>query len=126
MKWVKISLLCVIVGITYLSLKAPDGGVEIKVNDKIGHTIAYLVLTLNVGLLLSKKNLVLAGLIAFSYSCLMEYLQGYVPGRSVDWKDLIANGSGAVVGVLLLLFFRKQLLQLLQTLKLISPHKEEK
>jgi VanZ family protein len=118
MNWIKTSLVLVIIGITYLSLKPPMGGVEIKLNDKIGHTIAYFVLTVNLGLLLAKNKAWQAAIVAFLYSALMEFLQGYVPGRSVDWKDLVANGSGAAIGLIVLILARKYILQVLRKMKL--------
>lgn len=36
---------------------------------------------------------------AFSYGCLMELLQIFVPWRSPDWIDAGMNGLGAALGV---------------------------
>ena len=103
-----------------MSLKAPSGGMEIQVNDKIGHTLAYFVLTLNLGVLLQKKNCWIVGIITFSFSAVLEYLQGFVPGRTVSSLDLIANASGAILGVLVLYFFHRSLLSLLNRWKLVK------
>jgi len=118
MNWTKISLIIVVIGITYLSLKAPSGGVEIHVNDKFGHGLAYFVLTVNIGLLLQRNNCWWAAIIAFGFSALLEYLQGFVPGRTVSSLDLVANASGALIGVIVLFFFHKHLLGLLTKLKM--------
>lgn len=118
MNWTKISAVIVGVIITYLSLKAPSGGVEIHVNDKFGHALAYFVFTLNLGLLLQKNNCWLAGFFAFCFSALLEYLQGFVPGRTVSSLDLLANASGALLGVLVLYFFHRSLMSLLVRFKL--------
>lgn len=120
MNWIKISLLIVVISIAYLSLKAPSGGVEIHVNDKVGHALAYIIFTLNLGVLLQKKNCWVAGIITFSFSMLLEYLQGFVPGRTVSSLDLIANAIGAILGVLVLYFFHRSLLSILHRWKLIK------
>ena len=36
-----------LVGIVYLSLKSPSGGVHVQLNDKVGHFIGYGILSLN-------------------------------------------------------------------------------
>lgn len=105
MKWIKISLIVLFIVIAYLSLKRPDGAVNIQVNDKIGHLLAYFTLSCNLGLLFSRNRIWAAGIIAFLYSCLLEYLQGFVPGRSVDGYDLIANGSGVFIGMIFIYLF---------------------
>lgn len=120
MNWIKISLILVISGIIYLSLTPPSGGVEIKINDKIGHLIAYSVLTINAGLLVPRHKWVFAGLCSFLLSCILEYLQGFVPGRTVDWKDLIANLSGAVIGLVILYMFGASILQIAKKINLIK------
>lgn len=120
MNWIKTSLVVVILMIIYLSLKSPSGGVEIKVNDKIGHTLAYCVLTVNAGLLFTKNKWLLVALSAFILSATLEYLQGFIPGRSVDWKDLVANASGAIIGLIVLLFLKEQIMNLLRKLKLVT------
>jgi VanZ family protein len=120
MNWIRTSLAIVVLGIAYLSLKAPAGGIEIKVNDKIGHLLAYVVLTINTGLLFPKNKWVFVAFSAFAFSALLEYLQGFVPGRSVDWKDLIANASGVLIGVTILLLFKEKMLNLLRKMNLVS------
>jgi len=124
MNWTKISLVIVGLSIAYLSLKAPSAGVEIHVNDKFGHGLAYFVFTLNLGVLLQKNNCWWAAIIAFGFSALLEYLQGFVPGRTVSSLDLLANASGAVLATLLLLFFYKSLHQILKKLNLLKKFKK--
>jgi VanZ family protein len=119
MKWIKTSLILVILGITFLSLKPPAGGIEIKINDKLGHLLAYCVLVVNAGLIVAKNKWLLIAISTFAFSALLEYLQGFVPGRSVDWKDLIANIGGAAIGYLVLLLFKDRILNLLQKLRLV-------
>lgn len=117
MNWIKTSLVLVVVTIVYLSLKSPSG--EIKLNDKIGHLLAYSVLTINAGLLVAKNKWLFVAILAFALSALLEYLQGFVPGRSVDWKDLVANASGVVIGLLVLFFLKEKILNVLKRLRMV-------
>jgi len=103
MNWIKISLICVIIGIGYLSLfPRQTNEVNLPINDKIGHGIAYCILIINAGLIVKKKLWIKLGISAFLYSLLLEGLQYFVPGRSSEIYDLIANSIGIIVGFLIL------------------------
>ncbi len=108
MNWIKnnqklvfISFILVIVGITILSLIPPISEINLNETDKIGHFFAYAVLTLN-GLMIQKyKSKKMWMLFAFIlYGGLMEFLQGFVPGREVSIWDIVANTSGVLIGLL--------------------------
>ncbi|MCO5261123.1 MAG: VanZ family protein [Crocinitomicaceae bacterium] len=120
MRLVKISLIIVIVGIIYLSLMPPNGPVEITINDKIGHFVAYSVLMLNAGLLFFKNNWWKVALVVFLFSASLEFLQQFVPGRESDLKDMIANGTGVVIGWGVLFIFYSKIIELLKWLKIIK------
>ena len=97
----RISFALVLLGITYLSLRTPSGSVHIQFNDKIGHFIAYAVLTFNAFLVFAlstkaRRNALLLALVG--YGLLIEYLQGFVPGREVSGFDLLANSLGVAIG----------------------------
>ena len=93
-----ISLLVVVVGITYLSLSPQPR--MVAGNDKLGHFIAYGTLMLHLGLLYAsnQKRLLIAAAFAFVYGGLMEFGQYFVPGRSVSGLDLLANTGGVIIG----------------------------
>lgn len=120
MNWIRTSLVIIIIAIIYLSLKSPSDSIEIKINDKIGHLIAYCVLTVNAGLLFPSKKWWLVVVSAFVMSAIMEYLQSFVPGRFTDWKDLVANGSGALIGWLILILFCEKIMYLLKWLRIVK------
>lgn len=120
MNLLKISAVIVLVGITILSLMPPRSGMNIEVNDKIGHFIAYCVLMVNIGLFTPSKKYLYALIFVVGYSAVMEYCQGFVPGRMVSWADVLANFTGACIGLLVLFSFKKSILKLLQGLKLIK------
>ena len=41
----------------------------------------------------------LALIASFAMTCGIEYFQHYIPGRGPDERDLVANGTGAAIGV---------------------------
>lgn len=120
MNWIKTSLIVVLIAIIYLSLRAPSESFQIRWNDKLGHLLAYTVLTVNIGLLLKRNKQKIAPIIAFTVSAILEYLQGFVPGRSVEWADLVANAIGATIGFILLLLLYNNIIQLLKRLRIIK------
>lgn len=111
---VGLSLLVVILGITYLSLSPQPK--MVASNDKVGHFIAYGTLMLHLGLLFAgnPKRLLIAGAFAFIYGGLMEFGQSFVPGRSVSGLDLLANTGGVIIGYGLTLLFGKRVRKLLR------------
>lgn len=120
MRLIVLSLILVILGITILSLLPPRSGIEIPGNDKVGHFIAYAVLTINAGLLLDRKKWLVMLFVCALYGLLLEYLQGFVPGRSVTIYDVYANTLGVLIGWLILFTFKETILRLLRRIKLIN------
>lgn len=109
-KALRLLLLFELLGIIYLSLKSPNGGVNIQLNDKIGHFIGYGVLSLNtflvVGLTPQRKGiLIIMGLVGMGV--ILEGLQGFVPGRKVSGLDIIANSLGVAIGTALYFVCKK-------------------
>jgi VanZ family protein len=99
-------LLLELLGIIYLSLKSPNGGVNIQLNDKVGHFIGYGVLSLNTFLVFGFRSKLQTTLILFlliGIGFLMEWLQGFVPGREVSGLDIVANSIGVAIGTALYL-----------------------
>lgn len=82
------------------------------VSDKIVHFAVYLTMTA-FALSFSRSQLSIAGTATLTamLASLLEYLQGFVPGRSFDPADLLANGAGIASGWLLA-----------ATLLLLAPH----
>ena len=102
-KILRVLLALEFLGIVYLSLKSPQNGVNIQLNDKVGHFIGYGVLSLNTFLVFEFKPLrkgifLIIGLIG--WGVLMEGLQGFVPGREVSGLDIVANSIGVAIGTI--------------------------
>lgn len=110
----RVSLILVIIGITYLSL-TPKYTISMG-NDKLGHFIAYGVLMLNIGLLTveSRKKIAIGALLSILYGIIMEVGQYFVPGRSFSLLDVVANMGGTFLGVILILIFSNQITELLK------------
>ncbi len=103
-KILRVLLVLEFLGIVYLSLKSPQNGVNIQLNDKVGHFIGYGVLSLNTFLVFgfrSRLQTTFILLFLIGWGVLMEWLQGFVPGREVSGLDIVANSIGVAIGTAL-------------------------
>lgn len=106
----RISFYLLLAIVTYLSLRARISGIDIQVNDKIGHALAYFALTVNGGLAFGKKRYIHLAVGLFLFGLIIELLQGLVPGRTSSSLDLLANSTGIVIGLAILFIFGKSIL----------------
>lgn len=93
-----VSVLTVIV----LSLLPDDELPDVSLSDKISHIIAYgeIVMLGLLGYRGRRQTLTLiVGLPILSGA--LEIGQLFVPGRSADWLDLVANCVGVIIGIVL-------------------------
>ena len=109
-KILRVFLALEFLGIVYLSLKSPNGGVNVQLNDKVGHFIGYGVLSLNTFLVFGLKPqrkgiLLIMGLIGMGI--ILEGLQGFVPGREVSSLDIVANSIGVAIGTALYFVWKR-------------------
>jgi VanZ family protein len=109
-KAIRLLLLLELLGIVYLSLKSPNGGVNVQLNDKVGHFIGYGVLSLNTFLVfgfkpIRKGILLIIGLLGMG--AILEGLQGFVPGREVSGLDIVANSIGVAIGTALYFVWKR-------------------
>ncbi|MEJ6588182.1 MAG: VanZ family protein [Crocinitomicaceae bacterium] len=103
-----VSFCVVVVSIGVLSLMPPRSNIELGDHDKINHFIAYLVLSFNWSLINMKGTLFWKGLCAcIAYGLLLEFLQGFVPGRDPSWADALANTGGVLIGLVLFFIFKR-------------------
>ncbi len=95
-----------IIAITVLSLLPPKSGFELGKSDKINHFLAYAILSLNFGFFSSKIRSYFIGIpILIAYGLLMEFFQGFVPGRDPSFYDALANSAGVFLGFFIFLLF---------------------
>jgi VanZ family protein len=85
-----------------LALSPSDSAPSITQADKVQHALGFLVLTLAYGLLFpDRRAVVTAGVVALGVA--VEVLQALMPfGRHAEIGDLIADGVGIVLGLMLL------------------------
>ena len=70
-------------------------------HDKVGHFLAYTILTLLPGLIFrNPSDRVITALTMIVLGGALELAQRFVPGRSSEFADMIANFSGVVAGYL--------------------------
>jgi len=84
----------------------PDPPLPSQVSDKQGHSLGYMGLTITVGRALaggaaSGATLPVAAgawAIAATYAASDEWHQSFVPGRTSDFRDWLADAAGALAG----------------------------
>ena len=85
----------------YLSLTPAVKTVPMLFNDKLVHIFSYFVLMLTFDFSVkSGESIILKAVFVFLYSCAIEYVQGFVPGREVSILDIAANAVGIVAFML--------------------------
>jgi VanZ family protein len=89
----KLVFLTVLAAVTWLSLAAGAPPPPPGISDKIKHTSAYTVLGITGLLAFSKHPGRLAGFL-LGWGILMEIGQKFVPGRSPEAADVLANLLG--------------------------------
>jgi tetratricopeptide (TPR) repeat protein len=80
------------------------------VSDKLYHVLGYLTLTLTFmwwAVSRSQKAVLLLGTAAALHAVVTELLQHFVPGRTVDRADFVANLAGVTCGVCFGLVLRR-------------------
>lgn len=74
--------------------------------DKLVHAAGYAALAVSWRLALrGPSTAILAGV--FAFGAVIECLQGLLPWRSFEWADMLANGSGAALGLLIWSLIRR-------------------
>lgn len=68
------------------------------INDKVGHFVAYLILSWLLARGWPGFSLWWIWLAAFVCGAAIEVAQIYTPTRTFEWADLLTNGLGAAVG----------------------------
>ena len=93
-------LFLLVVAVSYLALTpTPPASIDLGW-DKLNHIAAFAALTVSasLGYPASRDTLrnTILGLLV--YGALIEVLQLFVPGRSSDWEDLLADSIGIACG----------------------------
>ena len=97
-----------IIAITLLSLLPPKSGIELGKSDKLNHFLAYAILSLNFGFLSTKIRSYFIGIpFLIAYGLLIEFFQGFVPGRDPSFYDALANFVGVFSGFFIFRLFSR-------------------
>lgn len=98
----------VIVVVALSLLPQNDIPVEIPVTDKVAHFLTYLILTF-VALLSSRQKHSVLTILALQIliGVFVEVAQSFVPGRTPELLDILANSLGVLLGAFLYFIFRK-------------------
>jgi VanZ family protein len=103
--------------IAVLMLKPLPFGL-ISRTDLLGHFLLFALMTLTVlAFARSRAQIIALAVLSIGYGLALEFAQAYVPGRTFDAADAMANAFGGISGCLcaLVLFGR-----------LITPHARTK
>jgi VanZ family protein len=91
---------------------------NLGISDKIEHFSAFFVLAilLNLALIYQRRSYVLFKnasiatiIITLSYGVIDEIHQLFIPGRSADIRDWLADSSGVILGIILLNLLKRVL-----------------
>jgi VanZ family protein len=97
-----------ILAITILSLLPPKSNLELGKSDKIYHFLAYTILSLDFGFISSKIRSYFIGIpFLIAYGLVIEFFQGFVPGRDPSFYDALANSMGVFSGFFIFRLFSK-------------------
>ncbi len=96
----RITWIMTVIGIIYFSLRTPTN-FQLYNNDKIGHTFAYAILSLNSMLVFQRwpKWLLIFTMIGFGI--FLEFGQALIPGRQPSIYDALANTTGVILGIVI-------------------------
>jgi VanZ family protein len=89
---------------TYLSLLPVRYLPPVQLWDKLEHALAYVALAFWFGSVVVRRDILWVGLALLAFGGLIELVQGWMRmGRSADLFDLLADGIGILLGLLLVL-----------------------
>ncbi|MFM1885229.1 MAG: hypothetical protein RL026_386 [Pseudomonadota bacterium] len=98
--WLALGLIIIVV-VAALSLMPVSELPAVGVSDKIEHALAYALLALWFGGLFRVSHFLWVGLALSLLGAAIEFAQGAMGwGRQADWRDLLANTAGIVIGLM--------------------------
>lgn len=104
--WVLIGITMLVV-VFYLCLKAPDGGTESLLPDKLAHALAFFALTGWFAALVERRFYAHVVVLMLGVGVGIEIAQGVMAlGRSAELADVYADATGIALGILVSLPIR--------------------
>lgn len=78
--------------------------------DLLGHLLLFAVMTVSiVAFARTRAQIIALALLSIAYGIALEFGQAYVPNRTFDAADAIANGLGGITGCLIALVLLNRL-----------------
>ncbi len=80
-------------------------------SDLLGHFLLFAVMTAAIAAFARTRTQIIAlALLSIAYGIALEFAQAYVPNRTFDAADAIANALGGIVGCLCALILLERLI----------------
>ena len=90
----------------YLGTVELSDEVAASFNDLVAHGLGYaLLMVVAVFAFANKSRFVALAIFCFAYSVLIELIQYFIPYRTLSLADIVANGVGVLIGLLLVYRF---------------------
>lgn len=100
--WLVISWTIVAIAVIFCLLPMNRLPLPSSLNDKMEHTVAYVLLSLWFAGIYPRSRYPIIAISLFFMGVGIEFAQGAMHlGRQADFRDVIANSSGIVVGLML-------------------------
>ena len=96
----RITWILTVLGIIYFSWRTPTS-FQVYSNDKISHTFAYAILSLNTLIVFQRWPLWLLILTMIFFGTFLEFGQAFIPGREPSVWDALANTTGVILGIVI-------------------------
>jgi VanZ family protein len=90
-----------VAGVVFGSLVPGPALGTVAVDDKLLHAASYLLLMLWFGGLYERRRHLWIALALFAFGAALDALQATTTTRSFDLRDIAANGSGILIGLVL-------------------------
>ena len=92
----------------FFSLSSSGQAVPVQWNDKLIHCISYFLLIMMLDFSWNpSQQLLIKSVFIMIYSGLIEYAQGFIPGRDTSLADIVANGAGVMLFTASVPFLRR-------------------
>ena len=106
-----LSWCCLVVAVTVLSLLPGSMVPQLPTEASTGHFLAYLGLAAIPAAGIQRLRAVWLAIL--SSACLgvaLEFMQIWIPGRTFEWSDILANSMGVTAGMVAGLLLRLRLI----------------
>lgn len=91
---------CLLAVYTYMGLSRSGAELAVTVSDKLLHFSGYVIFIISAMIAFRIRHIYIF-ILLFAYSVLIELIQYFLPYRSFEGLDILANLSGLIVGSIL-------------------------